>query len=88
MFMQEHTAGRAKRRKKELPQMDERSSMSHAFAKAFEVWEADFRKDPTAFLDAEAIAALDIATLGESRAVCFESILNKLAAGRPWETIE
>lgn len=61
--------------------------MDVPFTKAFEVWENEFRANPERFMTAEQVAAAAVLPLSEQRAVYFVAILNRLANGKPWNTI-
>lgn len=56
--------------------------MTQAYTKAFEVWENEFRAHPEQFMTAEEIAAAEVLTISERRAVYFDAILRKLEAGQ------
>jgi hypothetical protein len=61
--------------------------MTVAFTKAFEVWETEWRNNPEQFMSADEVAAAELLPLSEQCAVYFEAILNKLADGKPWNSI-
>ena len=63
------------------------SEMNQAFVRGFDVWENEFREHPEKFLTVEQMAAMETQTLSEQRATFFEAILDRLADGRPWNTI-
>lgn len=46
-------------------------------AQAFEAWEKDWRENPDAFLTAEEVAAMELATLSEQQAITFAAYLRQ-----------
>lgn len=52
---------------------------SGRYAKAFEVWETEFRAHPEDFMTAEEMAATEVLPLSQARAVYFNAILKRLA---------
>lgn len=47
------------------------------FAKAFALWETEYRADPAKFFTPDEIAAMDELPLADARAVCFERFLHQ-----------
>lgn len=55
--------------------------MKALFAKAFAIWEDEFRADPSRFMTTEQAAAADLLPLAEARAECLASIIDAVLAG-------
>jgi len=47
--------------------------------KAFEDWENEYRANPEGFLTDEEVAAMEVATVSESRAIFFLALLRRQA---------
>jgi hypothetical protein len=63
--------------------------MRQAFEIAFTEWERRYRENPSEFMsDAERLLGQTPQSYGEACAVYFEELLNQLAAGEPWNTIQ
>lgn len=51
-----------------------------SITEAFEVWEKDFRDNPSNFYTAAESAAMEVATISEARAIHFIALLRKVEA--------
>lgn len=55
--------------------------LDHALVeKVFTAWETRLRDDPTGFLTPDEVAAMEVATISEARAIYFMGLLREVAA--------
>ena len=67
--------------------MDIQVSQEH-LTQAFDLWEQDYRKDPSAFLTADEASQLEVATLSEGRAIAMIGYLRQAAGAAVPTTTE
>lgn len=60
-------------------------SLAH-LTQAFEAWESRYRTCPSTFMSPAEVAAMEVATVSEARAIYFAALLREVQAGTATDT--